>query len=121
MKNRWTVLYLVQKQATCLLTKFVPLSEIMVWGESEATHDVLLKKFDNLLSSDFGEWHHLDAFGEVISGYQQEPQVKLCSREWTTTSNPLCMKGQGRCKVWSSVLGLFDARANFLHCEHFFM
>jgi len=38
-------------------------------GESEATHDVLPKKFDNLLSGDFGEWHRLDPFSEIVSGY----------------------------------------------------
>ena len=38
-------------------------------GESEATHDVLPKKPDNLLTSDFGEWHRFDSFGDVIGGY----------------------------------------------------
>ena len=37
--------------------------------ESEATHDVLPKKLDNLLTNDFGEWHHFDLFGEVVGGY----------------------------------------------------
>jgi len=37
--------------------------------ESEATHDVLLKKLDNLLINDFGEWHRFDPFGEVVVGY----------------------------------------------------
>jgi len=39
-------------------------------GESEATHDILSKKFYNLLSNDFREWHRLDLFDEVIGGYQ---------------------------------------------------
>jgi len=39
-------------------------------GESEATYDVLPKNFDNLLSSDFEEWHRLDPFSEVVGGYQ---------------------------------------------------
>jgi len=30
-------------------------------GEAELTHDVLPKEFDNLLSSDFGEWHRLNS------------------------------------------------------------
>jgi len=41
-------------------------------GESKATHDVLLKKLDNLLTSDFGKWHRFDPFGEVVSDYQQK-------------------------------------------------
>ena len=46
-------------------------------GESEATHDILPKKLYNLLTSDFGEWHRFDLFGEVVSGYQQKPQLRL--------------------------------------------
>ena len=55
MENEWAILYLEQKLVTSLLAKFVPLLEIMVWGEFEATRDVLPNKFDNLLTSDFGE------------------------------------------------------------------
>ena len=36
-------------------------------GEPEVTHDV--QEFDNLLSSDLGEWCRVDQFGEVVNGY----------------------------------------------------
>ena len=68
-------------------------------GESEATYDVLPKKLDNLLTSDFGEWQHFGPFGEAAGGSQQEPQLRLCS-------------GEGLRIVWRPVLGLFDAGAN---------
>jgi len=38
-------------------------------GESEATHDILPKKLDNLLISDFRKWHCFNPFGEVVGGY----------------------------------------------------
>jgi len=38
-------------------------------GESKVTHDVLPKKLDNLLTSDFGEWHCFDPFSEIVGGY----------------------------------------------------
>jgi len=41
-------------------------------GEPEATHYFLPEKSGNLLPSDFGEWHCLDPFGEVVGGYQEE-------------------------------------------------
>ena len=37
-------------------------------GESKVTHNVFSKKFDNLLSNDFEECHHLYSFGEVVDG-----------------------------------------------------
>ena len=49
------ILHLAQKLATCLLTKFVLLSEMIVWGEFEATHFVISEELDNLLPGDFGE------------------------------------------------------------------
>ena len=64
------ILYLAQKLATCLLAKFVPLSDTMVRGKPEAAHYVLSKKLDKLLSGDFGEWHCLNPFGEVVDCYQ---------------------------------------------------
>ena len=72
--------------------------------EPEATHDVLPKEFDNLLSSDLGEWRRLDQFGEVVDGYKEEPQLRLSSGSGLTISNPYCMKGQGLCKVWRHYL-----------------
>ena len=69
------------------MAKFVLLSEIMVWG-SPKQHDVLPKKLDNLLISDFGEWHHFDLFGEVVGGFQQKPQLRLRSGEWTNHVQP---------------------------------
>jgi len=53
VENEWAILYLEQKLVTSLLAKFVLLLEIMVWGEFEATRDVLPNKFDNPLTSDF--------------------------------------------------------------------
>ena len=47
-------------------------------SEFKVTHNVLPKKFDNLFFSDFGEWHRLSPFEEVVSIYQ-EPQLRLCS------------------------------------------
>ena len=41
-------------------------------GESEVAHYVLPKELENLLPSDFREWHCLDSFGEVVGGYQEE-------------------------------------------------
>ena len=61
-------------------------------GEFEATHDALLKEFENLLSSDLGEWRCLDQFGEVVDSYQEEPQLRLSSGSGPTTFNPYCMK-----------------------------
>jgi len=37
--------------------------------EFEVTHDVLPKKLDNLLTSDFGECHRFDPFSEVVGSY----------------------------------------------------
>ena len=48
------ILYLAQKLDTCLLAKFVSLSDDGT-GEPEAAHYVLLEELDNLLTSDFGE------------------------------------------------------------------
>ena len=66
-----------------LASKVYPVVEDNGVRESEVTHGVLSKKLDNLLTSDFGEWHHFDPFSEVVGGYQQEPQLRLCSGEWT--------------------------------------
>ena len=49
-------------------------------GGSDMTRDVFPKNFDNLLSSDFEEWHCVHPFG---GGYQQEPQLRLYLGEWT--------------------------------------
>jgi len=57
-------------------------------GGPEATHYVLPKKLDNLLPGDFREWHCLDPFGEIVSGYQQELQLRLRSGEWSTYVQP---------------------------------
>jgi len=57
-------------------------------GDFEATHGVPPKKLDNLLSSDLGEWYRFDPFGEVVGGYQQESQLRLCSGEWTNLAQP---------------------------------
>ena len=38
-------------------------------GKSKVTHDVLPKKLNSLLTSNFGEWHRFNPFGEVIGGY----------------------------------------------------
>jgi len=37
-------------------------------GESEAAHYVAPNELDNLLPGNFGEWHCLDPFGEVVNG-----------------------------------------------------
>jgi len=109
VKNRWTILYLEQKLATCLLAKVVLLSEIMVWGSDTQCST---KETYNLLTSDFGEWHRFDPFGEVVSGYHQESQLRLCSGEWTNHVQPPLHEGPRTRKVWRSVLGLFDAEVN---------
>ena len=44
-------------------------------GDPEVTYYVLLEELDNLLPVELGERHCLDPFGEVISDYQQEPQL----------------------------------------------
>jgi len=47
---------ILRAEAGHLLTgKVCPIVRINGMGESEATHYILPKKFDNLLSSDFGE------------------------------------------------------------------
>jgi len=47
---------ILRAEAGHLLTgKVCPIVRDNGMGESEATHDILSKKFDNLLSSDFGE------------------------------------------------------------------
>ena len=61
--------------------------------ESEAIHDVLPNKFDNLLSNNFGEWHCLNLFGELVGGYQLEPQLRLCLGEWTNYVQPPLHEG----------------------------
>ena len=43
-----------------LAIKVCPVVGDNVVGESEATHNILPMKLDNLLSNDFGEWHHFD-------------------------------------------------------------
>jgi len=63
-------LYLAQKLATCLLAKFVLLSEMMEVRELKATYDILLKEFDYLLSCDIRQWHHFYPLGEVVRSYQ---------------------------------------------------
>ena len=68
-ENRWVILYLAKKLATCLLAKLVLLSEMIVWG-SQSDIYVLPEKLDNLLPADLREWHCLDSFGEVVSDYQ---------------------------------------------------
>ena len=39
-------------------------------GEPKVAHYVLPEELDNLLSGDFGEWHCLNPFGEVVNCYQ---------------------------------------------------
>jgi len=38
-------------------------------GASKVTHDVLPRKLDNLLISDFVEWHRFDLSSEVVGDY----------------------------------------------------
>ena len=55
-----------------LVGKVRPVVEDDGVGEPEAAY-LLLEKLDNLLPNDFGEWHCLDPFGEVVGAHQQEP------------------------------------------------
>ena len=57
------------KVSHLLVGKVYPIVRDNCMGKSKATHDVLPKKLDSLLTSNFGEWHHFDPFGEVIGGY----------------------------------------------------
>ena len=52
-----------------LAGKFCPVVRDNSIGESKATHDVLPKKLDNLLTNDFEEWHRFNPFGEIVSSY----------------------------------------------------
>jgi len=47
----------------------------------EETNDVLPKEFHYLLSRDLGERHRLYLLGEVIGGYQEEPELGQSSWE----------------------------------------
>jgi len=76
-----------------LAGKYSPIFKDNSVGEPEATYDVLPKKFDNMLPSDLRERHCLNPFGEVIGGYQQEPQLKLCQRKWTNYIKPPLHEG----------------------------
>jgi len=76
-----------------LAGKVCPIVKDIGVGEFEATHDVLPKKLDNMVTSDFREWHRFDPFGELVDGYQQEPQLRLSSRECINYGQPLLHKG----------------------------
>jgi len=74
-----------------LLAKFVPLSEMMVWGNPK--RHTMFCQGTYLLPGGFGERHRLDPLGEVVGGYQQKPQLKLRSGEWSNCVQPPLHEG----------------------------
>ena len=62
------MLYLVQKLATYLLAKLVPLSEMTVFGNPEAPYYVLSEELDNFLLADLEKRYCLNPLGKVVGG-----------------------------------------------------
>jgi len=60
---------------------------------AEVAHYVLPEKLDNLLPGDFEEPHCLDLFGEVVDGYQHEPQLRLRSGVQSNYVQPVNTRG----------------------------
>jgi len=120
VKNQWVILYFVQKLATWLLAKFIPLSKMMVGG-SLKRHTMFRQRnltiYCPMMPESNITFTHLVKQSVTTSRNLNWGSAR---RRGPTMSSPHCLKGQGLRRVWRSALGLFEEGANIWHCEYFF-
>ena len=88
-------LVLGETLATCLLAKFIPLSEMMV---CETQHDTLPKEFYCLLPRDIGDRHHFYPLGEVVIATNRN-LTKVELREEGLPLEPPLYEGPGTSQI----------------------